>query len=69
MRTMGAEPAADLLPEKAVATAKARAALAGHELVHLADGTFMIHRWGMFRHLEHLAAVDAFLRRVEGAPL
>lgn len=52
---------------KAVATLQARAALAGHELVRLADHTFLASRWGMFRSLENVAAVEAFLARV-GAP-
>lgn len=52
---------------KCVATLVARAALAGYELVELADGSFIASRWGMFRSLDHMAAVEQFLRRV-GAP-
>jgi len=51
--------------DKAVATLIARAAIAGFELVLLADGSFIASRWGMFRNLDHAAAVEAFLRRVE----
>jgi hypothetical protein len=51
------------LDAKAVATLTARAALAGYELVHLADGSFIVSRWGMFRTLEHPAAVEQFLQR------
>lgn len=52
---------------KTVATLIARAALAGYALVQLADGTFIASRWGMFRSLDHIAAVELFLRRA-GAP-
>lgn len=61
-------PAADTLPDaKAVATLQARAALAGFELVQLADSTFLVSRWGMAKHLPDGSAVQAFLRQV-GAP-
>jgi hypothetical protein len=50
---------------KTIATLQARAALAGYELVCLADGTWIASRWGMFRTLDHAAAVEAFLQRVE----
>ncbi len=53
--------------EKMIATFTARAAIAGYELVQLADGTFIVSRWGIFRSLDHIAAVEAFLQRV-GAP-
>lgn len=52
---------------KKAATCIARAALAGYELVQLADGSFIASKWGMFRSLENAAAVEAFLARV-GAP-
>lgn len=61
---------ADVQPDvdaKAVATLQARAAIAGYELVQLADGSFIASRWSMFRSLDHIAAVEAFLVRV-GAP-
>lgn len=51
--------------DKHAATLVARAAIAGYELVRLADGSFIASRWGMFRTLDHAAAVEAFLRRVE----
>jgi hypothetical protein len=51
---------------KAIATLQARAALAGHELVHLADGTFLISRWGLFRTLDNAAAVERWFDQVEG---
>ena len=50
-----------------VATLQARAALAGFELVRLADGTFLVSRWGMAKHLPDAHAVQHFLRQV-GAP-
>jgi hypothetical protein len=52
---------------KLVATLMARAALAGFELVELADGSFIASRWSLFRSFEHPAAVEQFLRRI-GAP-
>jgi hypothetical protein len=48
-------------------TLQARAALAGYELVQLSDDTFIVSRWGMFRSLDHIAAVEHFLQRVEAA--
>ena len=39
-------------------------ALAGFELVRMADGSFIASRWGMFRNLDHIAAVEAWLARV-----
>lgn len=53
--------------EKDFSGRQARAALAGYELVKLADGSYIASRWGMFRSLDHLAAVDQFLVRI-GAP-
>lgn len=54
---------------KLVATTKARAALAGFELVDLPDGSFVITRWNLLsRELPHLAAVDAFLQRAGATP-
>ena len=52
---------------KARETRVARACLAGYQLVQLADGTYIASRWGMFRPLDHVAAVERFLQRV-GAP-
>lgn len=51
---------------KAEATRIARAALAGVELVRLADGTWIASRWGMVKPLAD-SEVDAWLQRV-GAP-
>ena len=49
---------------KMVATLQARAALAGFELVRMADGSFVVARWTMTRALHDVAAVDAFLAQV-----
>lgn len=48
-------------------TLQARAALAGFELVVMADGSFVSGRWGKLLLLPDLAAVEEFLIRV-GAP-
>lgn len=54
-------------PAKSDATFIARAALAGFELVKLADGSWLASRWGMFRDLADDQAVERFLSAV-GAP-
>jgi hypothetical protein len=64
---LGPKPALSDAEQKQIATLIARAALVGYELVRLADGTFIVSRWSMFRSLDHIAAVEAFLQRV-GAP-
>ena len=50
--------------QKAIATATAHAAIAGFELVQMADGSFVVARWTMTRALADLASVEAFLRQV-----
>ena len=52
---------------KSDATLIARAALAGFELVRLADGSWLASRWGMFRDLADYEQVERFLSAV-GAP-
>lgn len=52
---------------KGDATFIARAALAGFELVKLADGSWLASRWGMFRDLADVEQVERFLSAV-GAP-
>ena len=52
---------------KAIATLVARACLAGYQLKPLADGTFVVSRWDLFRELDCPAAVEAFLKQA-GAP-
>lgn len=46
------------------ATRVALAALAGHELRKLADGTWLVTKWNLQRELKDDAAVDAFLQRL-----
>lgn len=52
---------------KTDATLIARAALAGFDLVRLADGTWLASRWGTFRALTDDDEVKRFLK-VVGAP-
>lgn len=59
-------PALCDVDRKVVATMQARAALAGFTLAPLPDGAFLIARWDLSRELEHIAAVEAFLARVQG---
>ena len=54
----------DTVDAKTVATLKARAALAGWELIPLPDGAFIASRWGMHRDLAHAAEAARFLDRV-----
>jgi hypothetical protein len=49
---------------KADSTLLATAAIAGFELVKLADGTWLAHRWGLFKPLADAQAVTAWLARV-----
>lgn len=58
---------AEALRRKSDATLIARAALAGVELVKLADGTWIASRWGLVRPLATDAEAEAWLARV-GAP-
>ena len=51
--------------QKAIETARARAALAGFELVQMADGSFVVAKWTMTRSLRDVAAVEAFLMQVD----
>ena len=67
-------PDSDGLPDsrqdvdtKAFATLQARAALAGFELVRMADGTFVVARWTMTRALVDVQAVERFLKQVGAA--
>ena len=49
---------------KAFATLQARAALTGIQLHKLADGSFTVSRWGMYRELPTLREVGDMLRRM-----
>lgn len=42
----------------------AHGARAGFEVVAMADGSFVVGKWGMIAALADLAAVEAFLRKV-----
>ena len=59
--------AAPIEESKAIATLVARACLAGYQLKPLRDGTFVVSRWDLFRELDSLADVEAFLKQ-PGAP-
>jgi hypothetical protein len=63
----GLGTAAQVADAKRLATLQARAAIAGFELVRMADGSFVVAKWTMTRSLPDMAAVEAFLRMV-GAP-
>ena len=52
---------------KAEATLQARAALAGCCLYRLADGAFLLTRWGFTKACPDLRAVSALLDRMAGA--
>jgi hypothetical protein len=52
--------------EKAIATLRAQFALAGVELVVMADGSFVASRWGLVKPLADVAAAEAFLQLVRG---
>lgn len=54
------------LAGKHISTLRARAALLGVELYQLADGGFLVRRWGLMKALPDLEAVDRFLARLEG---
>ena len=46
------------------ATRVAMAALAGHQLRKLADGTWLVTKWNLQRELKDDACADEFLMRV-----
>lgn len=48
---------------KTLATLKAKFALAGHSVHTLADGGFLVCRWGV-RHVPDLHALAAFARQI-----
>lgn len=55
---------AQALDAKQFATLQARAAIAGFELVRMADATFVVARWGLVRPLVDVGAVESFLAQV-----
>ena len=52
------------LAEKRRATLVAELALRGYELKRTAEGTFIVHRWGLTRELDCLDAVARFAQQV-----
>ena len=46
---------------KIVVTLQAKAAIAGFQLVALADGSFIASKWGLLKPLDGLDAVESFL--------
>lgn len=52
---------------KGEATLIAKAAIAGFELIKLADGTWLAQRWGFFKPLQDAIGVQAWLARVGAA--
>lgn len=63
----GADFAAAAAQRKRFEGLRAALALRGHELHQLADGTFLVRRWGLTRDLSDLDAVEAFARQVGAA--
>lgn len=53
--------------DKIVAGIKARFALLGHEVYELADGGFIVSRWGLTKHCPDVCALGAFLKQIGGA--
>lgn len=62
------EPAVspDIDPTKTFATLQAEFALAGHELVRMADGSLLVSRWGLARPLASIEEARTWLARVTG---
>jgi len=54
--------------DKQVDTLIARFALMGHAVHRLADGGFLVERWGLTRHCADVAALQAFLVQIGGRP-
>ena len=52
------------LAEKRRATLVAELALRGYELKRTAEGTFIVHRWGLTRALDSLDAVASFAQQM-----
>lgn len=63
----GARDTAQGVDAKVFATLQARAALAGFELVRMADGSFVVARWTMTRALTDIPAIERFLKQVGAA--
>lgn len=65
---VGAIVARRELDEKVVNTLIARFALMGHTVHRLADGGFLVERWGLTRHCADVTALRAFLVQIGGQP-
>ena len=52
------------MAEKRRAALAAELALRGYELKRTAEGTFIVHRWGLTRALDSLDAVASFAQQV-----
>jgi hypothetical protein len=52
---------------KVYATIAARLAIAGHQVFQLADGGYLVARWGMTRACPSLEALQSFARMVGAA--
>jgi hypothetical protein len=52
---------------KVYATIAARLAIAGHQVFELADGGYLVARWGMTRACPSLQALQSFARMVGAA--
>lgn len=53
-------------PAKIRADVMAGAALLGVEVHELADGSFLVSKWGLVRPVPDLAAVQALVRQMRG---
>lgn len=51
---------------KAVATIKAKLAIMGHAVFDLAEGGYIVTRWGMVRHCADVGQLAAFLEQIGG---
>lgn len=51
---------------KAVATIKAKLAIMGHAVFDLAEGGYIVTRWGMARHCADVGQLAAFLEQIGG---
>jgi hypothetical protein len=69
--TAETDPEAARIAQKALSSLQAEFALAGHELVPLADDSLMVSRWGMVRPLASMDDARKWLQRVtgDGGPL
>lgn len=51
---------------KQIATLKAEMALRGHAVFDLADGAFLVTRWGLTRRCADITELAAFARQIGG---